>query len=413
MISYILKNKFLFSSLFILLFTAIYYIFSHEIYSPYMTYAFLYPLFGGIIWTLFFRNSNFLAQKIYILGISILISASILQGIHDIAGTQTKYIVPYAISGSLVVIISFIAKFLNFQQKENDKKVKLCLIFFFVSLFLYSVYILLDTFLIPKAHFKEGNLTTKIQTKNNAVITDNSYESDDVSIKIDSKIFYGEKLYFADIRIKKPDKLKTGLAWRTFGLNIEQFPSEIAKEYGAILAINGDNYGCRINGFVMRNKFFYRTTLTNWFFEDLIINKNGDFSTIHESLTKPEHLIKEGAVQIFSFGPTLVKDGRIVFNYGKRYKYLKSKQPRTAICQVGPLHYIFAVTDGRLVMYKSGLEMYELAQAMHSLGCNIAYNLDGGGSTAMIFNGKVVNKPSTYGIKIIEREVSDIIYIEK
>lgn len=55
--------------------------------------------------------------------------------------------------------------------------------------------------------------------------------------------------------------------------------------------------------------------------------------------------------------------------------------------------------------------MYELAQLMQSLGTQTAYNLDGGGSSALYFNGTVVNNPTTNGRRIQERRVSDIVYI--
>ena len=48
---------------------------------------------------------------------------------------------------------------------------------------------------------------------------------------------------------------------------------------------------------------------------------------------------------------------------------------------------------------------------MSDLGCTEAYNLDGGGSTTMYFNGQVVNQPTTNGNTIKERAVSDIVYI--
>ena len=50
---------------------------------------------------------------------------------------------------------------------------------------------------------------------------------------------------------------------------------------------------------------------------------------------------------------------------------------------------------------------------MKGLGCVTAYNLDGGGSSTMWFNGKVLNRPTTFGDTIAERSVSDIVYIGK
>lgn len=48
---------------------------------------------------------------------------------------------------------------------------------------------------------------------------------------------------------------------------------------------------------------------------------------------------------------------------------------------------------------------------MESLGVQTAYNLDGGGSSTMYFNGQIINKPTTNGSSIKERSVSDIVYI--
>ena len=76
---------------------------------------------------------------------------------------------------------------------------------------------------------------------------------------------------------------------------------------------------------------------------------------------------------------------------------------------VEPLHYIFIVSDGRTAQ-SSGLSLLDLAEVMQEYGCTEAYNLDGGGSSTMVFNGKVINNP-TDGRSYGERRVSDIIYI--
>ena len=87
-----------------------------------------------------------------------------------------------------------------------------------------------------------------------------------------------------------------------------------------------------------------------------------------------------------------------------------ASNPRTAIGIIDELHFVFVVADGRS-SESEGLSLYELAQVMKDLGCETAYNLDGGGSSTMYFNGQVINKPTTSGRSIKEREVSDIVYI--
>ena len=88
----------------------------------------------------------------------------------------------------------------------------------------------------------------------------------------------------------------------------------------------------------------------------------------------------------------------------------KASNPRTAIGQAGEGHYIFLVSDGR-TEESAGLSLYQLAELMRGLNCKTAYNLDGGGSSTMVFMGNVVNNPTSNGKRISEREVSDIVYI--
>ena len=87
-----------------------------------------------------------------------------------------------------------------------------------------------------------------------------------------------------------------------------------------------------------------------------------------------------------------------------------ASNPRTAIGVLKDGTIIFVVSDGRS-NDSEGLTLLELAEFMKSIGCVTAYNLDGGGSSTMYFNGKVINNPTTSGRGTSERSVSDIVYI--
>ena len=114
---------------------------------------------------------------------------------------------------------------------------------------------------------------------------------------------------------------------------------------------------------------------------------------------------------MFTFGPTLIDDNQIVVDVDTEVPYCYVTNPRTAIGMVEPLHYFFVVADGRT--NKSwGLSVYQLADFMKRLGCTKAFNLDGGGSSTMIFQGKILNYPTSDGINYYEREVTDIIYVK-
>ena len=71
-------------------------------------------------------------------------------------------------------------------------------------------------------------------------------------------------------------------------------------------------------------------------------------------------------------------------------------------------HLVFVVVDGRSPGYSAGVTMTGLAEIMQGLGATTAYNLDGGGSSTMYFNGELVNDPLGKGQ---ERGTSDILYI--
>ncbi|WP_338063875.1 phosphodiester glycosidase family protein [Actinomyces ruminis] len=125
-------------------------------------------------------------------------------------------------------------------------------------------------------------------------------------------------------------------------------------------------------------------------------------------------LLDDGVWNTLSFGPALVRGGSVLdgidsvevdTNFGNHS--IQGTQPRTALGAIADGHYVFVVVDGRDKGYSRGVTMTELAQIMADLGCESAYNLDGGGSSTLWFNGSVVNQPSNGG----ERETSDILYI--
>ncbi len=313
-------------------------------------------------------------------------------------------------------------------------------IIFTLLIVVFSTYVLLDTFVIPKSYAKvvSDSLTDRSESDNNAninnlnadssnedtsngdasdentssegteaTITQNSYEDDNIKISIDTVYQYDTEIYIADIQVSDVSYLKTALANNTYGRNIKATTSEIAEENNAILAINGDFYGFRDYGYVLRNGTLYRDTSGDS--DSLVIDDTGALSVINESETSVDSLDLDSIWQILSFGPALMEDGNIVVDSRSEVSQSMTSNPRTAIGMISPLHYVIIVSDGRTDQ-SAGLSLLELAQVFSDLGCDTAYNLDGGGSSTMYFNAEVVNTP-TDGRKYGEREVSDIVYI--
>lgn len=174
--------------------------------------------------------------------------------------------------------------------------------------------------------------------------------------------------------------------------------------------MNGDYYGANNKGYVIKNGNLYRDSVRSTTYDDLVIYQDGTFDTISEQDTTAQALVDSGVIHSFAFGPTLVKNNQIVVSPTDEVKQAMTKNPRTAIGIIDTLHYIVIVSDGRTAN-SQGLSLYDLAQVMQSYGAKTAYNLDGGGSSTMYFNGKVINNPTTNGNTIKERAVSDIVYI--
>ena len=214
-------------------------------------------------------------------------------------------------------------------------------------------------------------------------------------------------------RSSRTHPIMTGLANGVFGRNIVDTTSSIAEENNAIFAINGDYYGFRTSGYVMRRGQVFRDSISELSYtEDLVIYKDGNMEIIDEIYTSMEELQEKGAREVFSFGPGLVENGEVSVSKFDEVDRSQEMNPRTAIGQAGPLHYFLVVSDGR-TKQSPGMSLLQLAQVMQELGCETAYNLDGGGSSAIWFNGKILNKPTTYGKVIEERSISDIVYIGK
>lgn len=290
----------------------------------------------------------------------------------------------------------------------------------------FTIYVLLDAFLIPHAYdVVDTQSTLTIQedsnediaesiedveevTPNTEIIsTDRDYQDENVSIHIEEYEYLDTTIYVADVQVSSIEHLQSVFADNTYGKNITDKTSSIASSADAILAINGDFYGARESGYVLRNGVIYRSSASNN--EDLLITNDGNFQIFSESDTSLESIASD-AYQVYSFGPALIDDYEIQVDASDDVGKAMASNPRTAICQVEENHYLFVVSDGR-TNESEGLTLLELAEFLQTLNVKVAYNLDGGGSSTMVFNGQVINNPTTSGNRIKERSVSDVIII--
>lgn len=262
-----------------------------------------------------------------------------------------------------------------------------------------------------------GSATADI-TSAGTVTTATSYTSDLSSINIstvttgsgDSTFTY----YVADVVLDDATILQSAFADDSYGENITETTSAIAEANNAIFAINGDYYGFRDTGIVIRNGVVFRDEGAR---QGLAFYRDGTVKVYDETTTTAEQLIADGVWNTLSFGPSLLDNGQIAegiedvevdTNFGNHS--IQGAQPRTAVGIIDENHLVFVVVDGRSPGYSAGVTMTGLAEIMQGLGATTAYNIDGGGSSTMYFNGGLVNNPLG-GNK--ERGTSDILYIAR
>ncbi|WP_264030108.1 phosphodiester glycosidase family protein [Cellulosimicrobium sp. SH8] len=248
-----------------------------------------------------------------------------------------------------------------------------------------------------------------------ASIDGDTYTSDGTSITV-SRVTTGSgddtvTYYVADVALSDMTDLRSAFAQDAFGTNITETTSDIAADNDAVLAINGDYYGFRDTGIVIRNGVVYRDEGAR---EGLALYRDGHVEVYDESTTDAQSLVDAGVWNTLSFGPALVEDGEVVAgiddvevdtNVGNHS--IQGEQPRTAIGVIDENHLVLVVVDGRQEGYSRGVTMTGLAEILQDLGATTAYNLDGGGSSTLYFDGEVVNSPSQGR----ERGTSDVLYV--
>lgn len=298
---------------------------------------------------------------------------------------------------------------------ENHSKTRILRIAVLMLILLsVTAYVLLDTFVIKHSYSDvqssggdSGAGLSSEESLNYEVL--NAYSDTEISVILKKYREYETDIYVADIRLDSPEYLRCAFADDTYGRNVKEKTSEMAERVGAVVAVNGDYYGAREMGFVIRNGEMYRAA-PDVQLESLVIMEDGSFRIVEQRSSRAKNLLDEGARHAFTFGPGLLNEGELTVDRRDEVAQSMRSNPRTAIGRIGENHYILLVSDGRTAS-SEGLSLYELGTFMKAIGAVDAYNLDGGGSSTMYFMGEVVNFPTTDGKKYNERRVSDIVYI--
>ena len=217
------------------------------------------------------------------------------------------------------------------------------------------------------------------------------------------------------IQIADPSQLRTAMSMDSYDDPGTVSARTLAKYVNAVVALNGDYFKYNYDkGYVLRQGVLYRDALDGTW-DSLIIDDQGDFHDVLEATSESmaaaiSDLEAQGRkpVNVLTFGPVLIKDGQIVRDekdYPREMHYPTLATQRIALLQLGPLEYAVVEIDSD-GGNGTGMNLGELARFILEIypDCKMAYNLDGGGSTHLIVNGKQIHNT------VSGRAVSDIIY---
>ncbi len=245
----------------------------------------------------------------------------------------------------------------------------------------------------------EADASASAFTSGGVIATDTSYGSDSVSVTVTTVVRDGVTYHVEDVYLRDATLLRTAFAQDTYGRSITDWTLSMATAHGAIAAVNGDYYGASGGGVVIRNGHLYAGEAQG---DVCVLYADGTMEVIRAEEFDADAVMAAGAWQAWDFGPALLQDGQALTQFRSR---ISGDNPRTAIGYYEPGHYCFVVVDGRQ-QDSAGMSLDELAELFEELGCTEAYNLDGGKSSAMVFEGYLVSDPADGG-----RRVSDIVFI--
>ena len=240
-----------------------------------------------------------------------------------------------------------------------------------------------------------------------------SYVSSDRAILI-RKVSFGfgpEKVtaYVADIYLDDIKDLMGCVLFDEEGAISKGTPEDVMAGIDDVLfLVNTDFMRSRSWGLYVRGGTVYRNKPTKGI-DICAINKDGKMEILDGDTLDADALMAQGDVwHVLTFGPSLLNedgsprdnnsDFRINDNYSRHDEDesvssvgFLAPNPRTAIGQAADGHYVIVSVDGRDSWYSRGMRFPELSHLMYEEGCKVAYNLDGGGSVFMYYDGKAVN----------------------
>lgn len=207
----------------------------------------------------------------------------------------------------------------------------------------------------------------------------------------------------AETVIAHPSQFRRFLSGGEFGSGQLNLATQMAADVNAVTASNGDFYGYRGYGNLVYNGEVKMAE--NRYLDTCYVDENGDLlfrdlNTVYKKQDVQAFVTEQNIRFSLAFGPILVEDGKVVAKH--HYAIGETERPysRAALCQIGPLHYMFVTVNRR------GRDVTQFARYLQEMGIPRAYALDGGQTSTIVMNDQLMN-PVDYGG---QRQTSDILY---
>lgn len=197
-----------------------------------------------------------------------------------------------------------------------------------------------------------------------------------------------------------------------------RYPYDISRDEGFVLGFSDDFYATRMadketvgiiirEGRIISDKTNSKTGHHLPNLDMMAQYPDGRMEVYECTEFTAQELLDKGAVNVFSFGPILLRDGEI---NPLLYPYYRSIEPRHALGMIEPNHYLILSVQGRNKDSK-GTMLQRVAEMMKERGVIQALNLDGGNTMALIFRGRMLNKLATFKKRNFVRTVTSLIGI--
>lgn len=212
----------------------------------------------------------------------------------------------------------------------------------------------------------------------------------------------------SEVKIAHPSQFRRFLAGGEFGSDKQYVTTEMAASVNAVMASSGDFYGYRKYGAVVYEGELRR--FEGEMVDTCYINDEGDLLFTYRGQLKSEEeakkFIEENNVRFsLAFGPVLLDKGELKVPDYYEVGQINGTYSRAAICQWDKLHYLVVNTSQEGSLWHRHKVSF-FAKFIQDLGCKTAYALDGGQTTAIVMNDKLVTNPDFNN----QRRISDIIY---